>query len=154
MRTRFGLERLLLVSAVVTLAACEPQDQRPGLWLRGEARGHPEDWSFTDEHREVSLQVSTPYFLPHSVTIWCAADGESLYIGALDPEAKNWPGWVDEEPDVKLKVGGDVYELHARPLAGVEELEPVLEAFSAKYEFPLTPAPGARPTRYWRLVAR
>jgi hypothetical protein len=124
------------------------------MWLGGELQGIPADWSFTDAHREVALQVGTPYLLPHSVTIFCAADGASLYIGASDPERKNWPGWVDADPDVQLKIGANRYRLRARPLADETELVHVRLLFAAKYGGPARPVEGAPPVRFWQLVGR
>ena len=57
---------------VILMAGCEPEDTSPGLWLSGESKPFAEDWRFTDEHGEIAIEVSSPYFLPHSVTIWCA----------------------------------------------------------------------------------
>ena len=59
---------LLLLS--VLLSACEPSDSRPGLWLSGDIEAFPSDWSFADDFTLISVQVATPYVLPHSLTIW------------------------------------------------------------------------------------
>ena len=63
------LVRLLVLRVV----GVDPQDQRPGLWLAGDVvDSSVSDWSFTDDHYEIYLQTNTPYFVPHSVTVYCA----------------------------------------------------------------------------------
>ena len=152
MRVRTVFLPICVLTVAGFLAGCEPQDRRPGLWLSGELQPAAADWRFTNDYPEVALQVVTPYLLPHSITIVCAADADALYIGARDPASKNWPNWVDQDPDVILKVGEHRYELRAEPIAEAD-LAPVRAAYAAKY--------GARPQtgdgppiRYWRLVAR
>ena len=77
---------LLSCTALSLLAACNPSDDRPGLWLSGEAAAAPADWAFTDAYDEISVEVVTPYFLAHSVTVWCAQVDGVLYIGAGAPQ--------------------------------------------------------------------
>ena len=99
--------RSLVISVVLGISwvACfDPEDQRPGLWLSGEASDFPRDWSFSNAHREIALEVETPYFIAHSVTIWCVALNDALYIGARNPDEKNWPGWVESDPGVRLQI--------------------------------------------------
>ncbi len=65
---------LALVAAF--LAACAPQDRRPGLWLAGEVVREPvTDWSFTDAVPEIFLETRTWYGIPHSVTVVCVGIG-------------------------------------------------------------------------------
>ena len=101
----YKLNALALIGICAALIACEPSDQRPGLWLSGKpAEISPKDWRFTNEYKEIYVEVQTPYFIPHSVTIWCAELEGELYIGARNPEEKKWPGWVATSPQVKLKI--------------------------------------------------
>ena len=70
-----------------SLFACvDPEGQRPGMQLTGEVSDFPDDWGFSDAYREIAIEVATPYFISHSVTIWCAAQNNSLYVGARNPE--------------------------------------------------------------------
>ena len=152
---------VLLVT--LTLTAClDPSDRRPGMWLSGEVVAElPADWSFSDAHKEIAIEVATPYLLPHSVTIWCAALDGALYVGARDPDTKRWPAWVDDDPEVRLGIGGKVYEVVLAPLdekADAVTLERLRAAYALKYALPAVPAggpPGAiPPTRYWRVGPR
>jgi len=143
----------LAMVAASSLAGClAPQDQRPGLRLTGEPTALPTDWSFTDAHKEIALQVRAPYLLPHSVTIWCAALDGQLYVAARDPETKRWPGWVDRRPDVRLRIGDAIYPVRLTPLEDPNQVAQARGAYSAKYRLPNPPPPGSPPLRYWRVA--
>lgn len=149
---------LLLTAALgaALAAGCfGPSDRRPGFHLSGEpVERLPDDWRFTDAHPEIALEVHTPYLLPHSVTIWCAAADGTLYVGAREPETKSWPGWVDRDPDVRLRIGERVYEVRLTPVDDDDaRLASVRRAYAAKYELP-APGPDAPPIRYWAVGPR
>lgn len=148
---------LLAVTCLLLLGGCEPDDRRPGLWLSGEIQESlPDDWSFTNEHPEIHLQVSTPYLLPHSVTIWTAENGGNLYVGARAPETKNWPGWVDDDPAVKLEIDGKIYPVRLEPVTDPQEIEQVDRAYAGKYGLSggLSGGDEAVSQRYWRVEPR
>jgi len=142
--------------ALVLLAGCiDPADRRPGLRLSGEVVEElPADWSFSDAHREVALEVSTPYLLPHSVTIWCAAADGALYIAARNPDEKRWPGWVADDPDVRLKVGERVFEGRLSVVEDPSRMARMQSAYAAKYDLPDPRPQDGPPMRYWRLAPR
>ncbi len=146
--------RIALVTAVV-VGCVDPEGQRPGLRLSGEsAREFPADWSFTNEYREIALEVHAPYLLSHSLTIWCGSVGGQLYVAARDPETKRWPGWVARNPNVRLRISGRIYEAALVRLDATEEIDQVRGAYAAKYGLP-NPAPaGSPPIRYWRVAPR
>lgn len=146
---------VLIILCLTLLAACEPSDRRPGLWLSGEVEeSFPADWSFSDEHDEIFLEVATPYLLPHSVTIWCAEVDGTLYLGARDPENKNWPGWVDDDPDVRLKIGERLFPVHLEPLTDPDEIAAVSAAYAEKYDLAGGLSNGEEDVgqRYWRVT--
>jgi hypothetical protein len=134
------------------LGGCEPEDTQPGLWLSGEeADALPTDWAFTDEHREIAVEVATPYLIRHSVTIWCAQVDGTLYIAASAPDTKNWPGWVADEPNVRLKIGDDVFAVALDQLSDAAEIASVAQAYQQKYDLDLIGGGGV--VRYWRVGA-
>ena len=149
--------RLAIVLAIATsLSACfGPSEQRPGLRLSGEAVATPPgDWTFTNDFKEIAVEVRTPYFLPHSVTIWCAELKGKLYIGARDPETKRWPGWVDRNPDVRLRIGDRIYAVRLAVIDAADEIAQVRRAYVAKYDLPDPPPEGGPPMRYWSVEPR
>lgn len=138
--------------ALLLLTGCEPGERTPGLWLRGEVVDPPpQDWSFTDAHKEIFVEVSTPYFLSHAVTIWCAQVHGQLFIGARDPETKNWPGWLDQDRSIRLKIGTHVYPVSAADVTDEETLQTIRTAYAEKYD--LDPS-VKRAVRYWAIVPR
>ena len=150
----------LRASLAITVAAClvgciDPKDQRPGLELRGEVvQQTPADWNFTNAHREIDIQVATPYLIPHSVTIWCAAAGDELYVGARNPDSKRWPGWVERDPNVRLRIGDRIYAVRLAVIDAADEIAQVRRAYVAKYDLPDPPPEGGPPMRYWRVEPR
>lgn len=146
---------LVLLLVAIWIGGCSPSDATPGQWLRGNVvDAIPADWSFTDEFKEIYIEVKTPYFIPHSVTIWCAQAGGKLFIGARDSESKNWPGWVDKNSEVRLKIGENIYAVAASALSDEATLTAVRTVYSEKYNLP-PPSDGAQSNmRYWAIVSR
>lgn len=147
---------LCLIAGALLMAGCEPSDRRPGLWLGGEVQTKvPADWSFTDAHKEIFVEVAAPYGLPHSVTVWCAQVNGTLYLGARAPESKRWPGWVDDDADVRIEIDDRIYPVRLEPLTDAMTIEQVTAAYATKYDLPggLAGAGGVS-QRYWRVVPR
>jgi len=145
------LVSLLLLSTL--LAGCEPEGRRPGLWLQGEVVAFPSNLAFVDEHMEIAIEVSAPYGLPHSVTIWCARNGGDLYVAAANPEEKHWPNWADARPDVRLKIGERLFEARLDRVTDPSEIAEVQEAYAEKYELNAN-RDGFELARYWRVLPR
>jgi hypothetical protein len=146
---------LWIVLALVAGACFNPSERRPGTRLSGELAAElPADWSFTDAQHEIAIEVATPYWLPHSVTIWCAADGGELYVGARNPDEKRWPGWVERDPDARLLIGDTIYEVKLARVEAPEEISRIRRAYGTKYELPETPPDQGPPMRYWRVEPR
>ena len=143
---------IIVVAALTLSVGCEPQDGRPGLWLRGEPSAIPADWSFSRDHKEIAVQVGTPYLLPHSITVWCIDVDGDLYLGASRPDAKNWPGWVRDDPAVRVKIDSKIYDVTLEELLDADVIRQVGLAYAQKYELdePLSPDPGA--VRYWLVT--
>ena len=144
-----------ILAAACTLVGCiEPHDRTPGTWLSGTPTALPSDWGFTDDYQQIAIQVHTPYGLAHSVTIWCASMDGRLHLGARDPESKNWPGWVDRNPDVRLGIDGRLYDVRLAPLEDPEHVARLQRVYAAKYDLPSPGSGEAPPTRYWIVEAR
>jgi hypothetical protein len=142
MRRPPPLETAAALAALCLLAACEPSDRRPGLWLRGEVVAEPvSDWSFTSDVQEIFVETRTWYGIPHSVTTVCAADGADLFVpsvyfeGGEYPDARFWNRNVARDPRVRLGIAGRLYERRAVLVTGPEERARALAAFARKYPF-------------------
>jgi hypothetical protein len=142
-----------MIVALLAAGCIDPQDRRPGLWLRGtETSEAISDWTFTDAHPEIAIEVRTPYGLRHSVTIVCAQRDGQLYVGARNPATKRWVSYVQNDPAVRLGMDGTIYPVRLEPLASSEEREAVVRAYAEKYQRPLLP-PEERPEiLYFRVV--
>jgi len=152
---RKTLPGIILLVAIAVPGCFAPKDQRPGLRLEGDVVAvAPQDWAFTNDHKEIAVEVRTPYLVPHSVTIWCAEVEGEFYIGARDPDTKRWPGWADRYPDVRLRIGPQVFEVHLTPLDDAERIASVRRAYAAKYDLPRTREGEGPPIRYWRVESR
>ena len=149
--------RTLVVAIALgfSLTACfEPEGRRPGTRLAGEVSDFPGDWRFSDAHREIAIEVATPYFIAHSVTIWCAALNDSLYVGARNPEQKYWPGWIERDPNVRLRIADRIFEGRLALVEDAEQIERIRAAYKRKYDLPDPPPEGGPPIRYWRVERR
>jgi hypothetical protein len=140
LRSGIGSGQLVLVVFVALTAGCQPADERPGLWLSGEVEVGPVgDWSFTNEIEEIFVETRTWYGVPHSVTIWGAAQGghfylPSLYYGAAEfPNARYWNRNVVRDPHVRVKLGDRVFEGTAELVVDESEWNRADAAFGKKY---------------------
>jgi hypothetical protein len=165
MRWRRGISRGARIGLLLLIAACEPQDRRPGLWLSGELVEAPiDDWSFTDEIGEIFVETRTWYGIPHSVTTVCVAHDGSLYVpsvyleGGEFPDARHWNRNVVRDPRVRLKIGNRLYERKAVLVEDPEEWDAVFAAFGRKSPFwkQLADTPAAKRPRivFFRMDPR
>ena len=135
------IRTLTIALLAFLLAACEPQDRRPGTWVGGElVETRITDWSFTNEHPEVFLQTHPWYGVPHSVTVVLGTNGDSLYMPSIYfqepkkyPDGKYWNQIVDTYPDVEIKIGDQVFPRTIRLISDPAEFEIALEALASKY---------------------
>ena len=143
----------LLLMAILTVG-CSPDGRRAGFLLGGKEAPLPTDWRFTDDFKEIAIQVQTPYLIPHAVTIWCAQVNGQFYVGASRPTTKHWPGWVDKDPDVRLRIGEQVYSARLAPLDDPNTIDQVQAAYAVKYQLPASSGGESPDVRYWQVVAR
>jgi hypothetical protein len=120
----------------------DPKDRRPGLWLSGkEVAQLPADWSFTEAHPEVWLETRPWYGIPHSVTTVVAAGDGVLYVPSIYsqpgpfPGTKYWNRIVAANPEVRLKVGDELYPMRIDPIMDPAEYGRAFAALASKYPF-------------------
>ncbi len=114
----------------------------PGLWLSGEVVKEPIDnwdWvldvSLPERGNTIMLETQTWYGIPYSVTILPTPRGDKMYIGGsardarlarVFPDYKQWWANVENDPRVRLKIDGKIYEMTAALVHDPVELAEVL----------------------------
>ena len=150
------MKRVVLIVVAVLVAVYvaalfvpyEPEERRPGTRLGGPLAAEQDtDWSFrTPGRMQILVETATWYGIPHAVTTtsWIV-DGD-LYVPCNACATKRWPKNVARNPDVRLKVDGEIYERRAVRITDEAERQRVFGAL----------APGAdRPGRWvFRMEAR
>ncbi len=142
--TSLGRRICLTVGSIVALlllAACEPKDRRPGMWLSGElVEELPSDWSFIAEHPEVFVETRPWYGIPFSVTTVLGTRNGKLYVPSIYSEEAAFPGtkyWnsvIADNPDVRLKIGNKLYEMTATPVQDIAEFREGAGSLADKYD--------------------
>jgi hypothetical protein len=150
------------VLSITGSLACsiDPSDERPGFGLSGEVAQQPvQDWSFAADAKEIFIETATPYFIPHSVTIWCVTLDNQLYVGAWEADTKRWVANVARDPNVRLKIGDKVYEQKLEPIVDAATVAKLDAEYASKYEYDEEEdeeedADEAASTTNWRVVER
>jgi hypothetical protein len=93
---------------------------------------YPADWSFTDHRMLVGIETQGPHFR-HAVTILCVAADGDLFVMARHAPTKRWVQNVGRSPNVRLGIGGDVYEARLVRVEDAATLDLVSRAFLRKY---------------------
>jgi len=149
------LSLAVLTSVVVAVIALvylrtvgyEPKDTKPGLWLVGaQAMELNSGWSFTNQIEEIYVETRTPYFVPHSITTYCAVYNGNLYLfsayysGGIFPDARRWNQNVVRDPRVRLKIGDRIFNQRLSFLGNDPDKAAIHQAFVDKY--PQWQSPG------------
>jgi hypothetical protein len=123
------------IFAITFSIACQPQDERPGAWLRGERAEEPvADWRFTDEIEEIFIETRPWYGIPHSTTIWCVALDGGLYVGSYGDEKKAWEQNIERNPEARLSIAGRIYDVTVAPATDSDLIEALDAAYARKYD--------------------
>jgi len=151
-----GLFACILGISLALACSIEPSDQRPGLGLSGEAAQQPvQDWSFASDAKEIFIETATPYFIPHSVTIWSVTLGNQLYVAAYHADTKRWVTNVARDPNVRLKIGNKIYEQKLETVKDAATLALLNGGYVRKYELEEDNDVGKEASSvYWRVVER
>jgi hypothetical protein len=148
------------VLSITGSLACsiDPSDERPGFGLSGEVAKQPVlDWSFASDAKEIFIETATPYFIPHSVTIWCVTVDNQLYVGAWEPDTKRWVANVARDPNVRLKIGDQIYAQKLEPITDAATIAKLDQEYARKYEYDEEDeedADEAASSAHWRVVER
>ncbi len=112
LRGLFGLLLLPVLGFIVLFGGVGPIGPVPGGVLWGETREPEGDWSFTDSIKEIQVQTHVGV-LPWSVTTWVLSSEGELFLAAGYCE-RIWTNRVKQDPDIKVRIAGKVYEMQAR----------------------------------------
>ncbi|MBW2493564.1 MAG: DUF2255 family protein [Deltaproteobacteria bacterium] len=155
LRRSVGFAACILSITLGLACSLDPRDERPGLGLSGEVNRQPvRDWSFTSEIQEIFVETATPYFIPHSVTVWCVTLDNQLYVGAWAPDTKHWVANVRRNPNVRLKIGDRIYERRLEPITDSATIAKLDAAYARKYEYEEEEEAEEASTAHWRVVER
>ena len=127
---------LVLLGMGLLLAACQPKDEQPGFWLRGErSSGNVQDWRFTGDVEEIFIETRTWYGLRHSTTIWCVDLDGTLYIGSYyDDDIKYWEKNIARNPEARLRIQDQLYDVSVTPVADRALSERLDQRYAEKYD--------------------
>lgn len=135
-----GIVACAIVALIVlSITGLDPNQRRAGLWLRGDAKSFPADWSFADTHQTLLVETHPWYLIPHSVTIFFVTDKGNLYLhadyppGGKFPSGKSWTAAVGHDPNVRVKIGNDVFDGKAVLVTDPAEFNALFEDFQKKY---------------------
>ena len=113
---------------------CGPLGPLPGGRLSGEpVASPPADWSLLDHHG--NIQLETRPSAPYSVNLWGAGIGPHFYLASGAGGEAVWAAHIAQDPDVRLRLGHNIYELRAVRITDDAERERFLQALKRKYDW-------------------
>jgi hypothetical protein len=128
------MRRAALLSLCLLALGCGPIGPFPGGSLSGDvATAPPADWSFADEEKIVQLETRPS--APYSVNLWGVGIGDRFYVASGRGGGAQWVEHIEENPDVRLRVGGTIYELRAVRVSTENDGARFLEALKRKYDW-------------------
>ncbi len=98
--------------------------------LDGEVVANPADWSAVAEPS--IIQFETQGKTPYSVNLWVIGEADKLYVFA-GPNRSTWVEHIETNPNVRLRSGGNIYELTATRVTDADEFEWFAQAWETKY---------------------
>ena len=153
MSRRFALTLLSLG------VACGPVGPLSGGRLSGEIGPRDvQEWSFAS--KEETAQLETQPADPHSVNTWFVAIGPRLYVptsmilGPKDPTERGWVSHLREEPEVRIRLTGVVYERLAVRVSEPSEYAAARSALEGKYDLDPTDRDPERQVWIFRMDPR
>ncbi len=128
-------KRAALFAAALAAMGCQPQDESPGFWLRGEtALTRVDDWRFTRDIEEIFVETRSWYGIPHSTTIWCVELDGDLYIGSYGDQKKAWEKNLARDPTAQLAIAGKLYQVIVAPVIEPNRIDALDAAYAHKYD--------------------
>ena len=126
---------LAAFAAAVVWIGCQPKDESPGLWLRGESvEAHLDDWRFTKDIEEIFIETRPWYGLRHSTTIWCVELDGKLYVGSYGDQKKAWEKNIARNPEARLRIAGKIYRVKLTPVTDPDLTDALHAVYAQKYD--------------------
>jgi len=122
----------------------------PGGTLDGDPAPAPADWAFAGDSG--TIQIETRPADPYSVNVAFTILDGVLYVNAGGTETR-WVKNISAEPQIRLRMGGRLYDLRADRVTDPAEIEAFAEAWTAQSFFRRDPRKYDEVWIY-RLVAR
>lgn len=129
----------LFAPLAMALACGGPVGPIPGRALRGPVHSGPlPDWAFVDDVETIQVEVRPED--PYSVNTWVGEVDGRLYVptslvrGPDDPNDRGWASYALEDPHVRVRIEGTVYELRATRVGEPAEIERARRALLEKYD--------------------
>jgi len=140
--------RWLAVLLAPLLLAAKPCGLIPGGALEGPVASAPADWQIFEGTSPCQLELR--FADPHSVNVNCQVVGGRLYVHSYHGARKRWTAMAEADPDVRVLLAGQVYELRAIRITDAEERRRVLAADAGEpsestWLYRLDPRLGTRP---------
>jgi hypothetical protein len=142
------LVSLLLLHVV--LGCSGPVMLLPGGSLTGESTPAPSDWVFAGDYGTVQLETRPED--PYSVNVAFTVVDGGIYLNAGNTETR-WVKNMTQNPLVRLRMDGRLYDLRAERVTGAAEIAAFAEAWTGQSMFRRDPAKLDKVWIY-RLVAR
>lgn len=112
MSTRRAVRVSSLFVALVALSGCgEPLFVLPGGALSGTVMPAPTNWNFSNAFETVQLETRPDD--PYSVNVWGMGSQRTFFVASGDGMESAWAQHIAADPNVRLRLGDEVYELRA-----------------------------------------
>ena len=124
--------RLLLLPMLAALACGGPLPFLSGGSLEGEVKSVPSDWTAAGDYGTAQLETRPED--PYSVNLaYTLLDG-ALYLNAGNTETQ-WVQNMTADPQVRLRLKGAIYELHADRVTDPAEIDRFGQAWTSQSMF-------------------
>lgn len=124
--------RVLLIGFLALVASCgDPVMILPGGALKGTETSTPADWSSVAGVKTIQVEFRPKD--PYSHNIWAVGIGPDLYI-ATGAKGTRWTPFIAEDPNVRARVGTELFDLVAVPVTDEAERARVAAAYTKKYD--------------------
>jgi hypothetical protein len=104
----------------------------PGGELSGNVEPVPLDWTFSDEVENIQLETRPSD--PYSVNLWGVGDGANFYVASGRGLESAWAKNIAADPDVRLRIGENIYELRAVRTEDPQDRAQFMAAAKIKYD--------------------